>query len=414
MKPPASLSPQQAVFLSDPPLQAVMAAIEAAGGQVRVNGGAVRNALLGAAIGDVDLSTTLTPAHVTEILQRAAIKVVPTGFEHGTVTAVNGGKGFEVTTLREDVETDGRRAVVRFGTDWQADANRRDFTMNALYCDRKGTLYDPLGGYGDLVARRLRFIGDPDQRIAEDRLRILRFFRFFAWYGEGRPDADSLKACIRNKEGLHQLSAERVWHELRRLLGAPDPVKAMLWMRTGGVLEIVLAESQKWGTDLLPRLLETERAFNLPPHAMLRLMAIIPPRAQTALDISTRLKLSNEEAGRLAKWAASSLPSGSPGTGFDKQLYRLDRQSVLDGLWLERARLQGASVAADIAARQRIEALIAQAAGWQRPLFPLKGADLLDAGMSPGPALGKTLAALEAEWVDSAFMLSKADLLKRV
>ncbi len=407
---PASLDPAQAPFLADPTLLAVMEAIENAGGQIRVNGGAVRNALLGVPIGDVDLSTTLTPTHVTEVLLRAAIKVVPTGVEHGTVTAVHSGKGFEITTLREDIETDGRRAVVRFGFDWTADANRRDFTMNALYCDRHGQLYDPLEGYADLAARRVRFIGDPNARIAEDRLRILRFFRFFAWYGEGRPDTDSLKACARNKDGLRELSAERVWHELKRLLGASDPVKSLLWMRTAGVLGMVLPESEKWGTDLLPRLASVEKALGWQLDPMVRLMAIIPPREETVHALSVRLKMSRNEADRLSNWAKTKLPAGAPDATTGQMLYRADSVAVLDRLKLERARLEDAR--GEEKARENCEAMLSFTNAWQRPVFPLKGADLLDAGMHPGPTLGKTLARLEEAWLQSGFTLKPDDLLK--
>ncbi len=407
---PEYLTKEQASFLSDASLLAVMAAIENAGGQVRVNGGAVRNALLGVAIGDVDLSTTLTPAHVTEVLQRTSIKVVPTGLEHGTVTAVHGGKGFEITTLREDIETDGRRAVVQFGSDWVADASRRDFTMNALYCDRNARLYDPLGGFTDLMARRLRFIGDPDARIAEDRLRILRFFRFFAWYGDGRPDAASLKACARNKDGLLQLSAERVWHELKRLLSAPDPVKALLWMRTAGVLDIVLPESTKWGTDLLPRLASAEKALGWKPDPMLRLMAVIPPREETTTALSGRLKLSKIESMRLTNWANAKLMAGPPDAISGQLLYHADSKAVLDRLKLERARLEDAR-GEDIG-RANAEAMISFVGTWEKPVFPLKGTDLLATGNHPGPQLGKMLARMEEAWVKSGFALDRESLLK--
>ncbi len=413
MKAPGSLSPEQSGFLRDPALIAVMTAIEEAGGEVRVNGGAIRNALLGEEITDVDLSTTLVPSHVMEVLLRAGIKVVPTGIEHGTVTAVSGVKGFEITTLREDIETDGRHAVVRFGTDWVSDAQRRDFTLNALYCDRNGKIFDPLGGFGDLMARRIRFIGDPAQRIAEDRLRILRFFRFFAWYGHGRPDAEGLKACVREKDGLKGLSAERVWHELRRLLAAPDPVRAILWIRTAGVLDIVLAESRNWGADLIPRLAATEKALGWKPDPLLRLMAMIPPHAETVKALAERLKLSNAENARLRAWTGASLPKAGTAAGeLEKLLYRGDRMAILDRLRLERARLQESPGKKDEAERQEREAMIGAAGNFQAPLFPVTGKDLIAAGMTPGPQMGKQLALLEDRWVESGFKLDKAQLLE--
>ncbi|MCU0789666.1 MAG: CCA tRNA nucleotidyltransferase [Nitratireductor sp.] len=412
MKAPASLTPGQAGFLSDPALIAIMSAVEAAGGEIRVNGGAIRNALLGEEITDVDLSTTLEPAHVTDVLLRAGIKVVPTGIDHGTVTAVSGSKGFEITTLREDIETDGRHAVVRFGTDWVSDARRRDFTLNALYCDRTGRIFDPLEGYPDLVSRRIRFIGDPAERIAEDRLRILRFFRFFAWYGHGRPDAEGLKACVRARDGLNGLSAERVWHEFRRLLSAPDPVRAILWIRTSGVLDIVLPESRQWGADLIPRLAGVEKELGWRPDPMLRLMAMIPPREETVTGLSTRLKLSNAEAARLLAWARARLPG--PETSPDeleKLLYRGDPSGIIDRLMLERARLEESPGEKDRRAREEVESLIAHARAWRKPVFPLKGQDLLASGMAPGPQMGKRLAELETRWVESGFTIDKAQLL---
>lgn len=412
MSAPATLPPEGSVFLREKSLIAIFDLIEAAGGEIRVNGGAVRNALLGAPVADVDLSTTLEPNHVTEALQRGGVKVVPTGVAHGTVTAVNDGRAYEITTLREDVETNGRHAVVVFGHDWTADAQRRDFTMNALYCDRSGAIFDPLGGHEDLVARRVRFIGDPVQRITEDRLRILRFFRFFAWYGHGRPDADGLKACSSMKEGLKDLSAERVWQELKRILAAPEIVKAVLWMRTTGVFDLALPESAKWGVDLIPRLNACERQLGWSPDALLRLMAVIPPRPDVAATIAARLKLSNAESERLDAWARASLPkSRAAEPELARELYRGESGAILDRLRLERARLQD-----DDSARnevRRLERTIDYVAQWERPSFPLKGQDLIAAGMPPGPEMGRAMRALEQAWIESGFMLTREQLLSR-
>lgn len=412
MNAPEKLSVAQAKFLRDPGLQHVFESIEAAGGQVRINGGAVRNALLGQTIADVDLSTTLEPPRTMEVLQRAGVKVVPTGIDHGTITAVSHGKGFEITTLREDVTTDGRHAAVKFGSDWTADALRRDFTFNALYCDRHGRLYDPLNGYADLVARRIRFIGDPQARISEDRLRILRFFRFFAWYGKGRPDAEALKACAGRKQELASLSAERIWHELKRLLAAPVPVRAMLWIRTAGVLDVILPESSKWGADLVARLSGAETALGWKHDSMLRLMAIIPPRTDLVKGLSTRLKLSNHEASRLLNWANAALADPEASSkDLARLLYGGNAAALIDRLKLERARLEGAQGSSDAALRAAVEAKIRFAENWKRPDFPLKGEDLLAAGMAPGPPLGKALARLEKLWIESDFTLSRRELL---
>ncbi|MEM1365144.1 MAG: CCA tRNA nucleotidyltransferase, partial [Pseudomonadota bacterium] len=268
------LEPEAARFLAEPSLVAVFDALEAVGGEVRVNGGAVRNALMGEEVSDIDLSTDLVPGAVVEAADAAGLKSVPTGMEHGTITIVSGGNAYEVTTLREDIETDGRHAVVKFGTDWKADAHRRDFTVNAIYASRDGTLTDYVGGLEDIRTRTIRFIGEAADRIAEDHLRILRLFRFFAWYGPervGRPDADALRASARMKDELASLSAERVWKELRKLLAAQDPSKSLLWMRTTGVLNMVLPESEKWGIDAVHGLVEAGRGQGWEPDPLLRL-----------------------------------------------------------------------------------------------------------------------------------------------
>ncbi|GIL02123.1 MAG: cytidine(C)-cytidine(C)-adenosine (A)]-adding enzyme [Alphaproteobacteria bacterium] len=407
---PAVLSSTQAQFLADPHLQGLFDLIEAAGGEARVNGGAVRNALLAEPIREVDLSTNLLPEAVTAVLDAGGIKVVATGIEHGTVTAVAGGRGYEITTLREDVETRGRHAVVRFGTDWHADAMRRDFTMNALYCDRNGRLFDPLGGFADLRARRVRFIGSAEARIREDYLRILRFFRFYAWYGDGRPDAEGLKACARNREFLSYLSAERVWHELKRILAAPDPVRAVLWMRTAGVLAVALPEGGDWGIDMLGEVVAIEREQRCPPDPLLRLMSVVPPRLDRVAALAVRLKLSRQERARLEDWAHQAIPDYSvPNRMFARELYRSKRQAVIDALVVELARertYQGRT--------RRASALAAKltfARRWQAPTFPLAGRDLIEAGIGAGPRMGELLARLEQAWVERDFRPGHQELL---
>lgn len=404
---PARLPTRHAAFLDNPALRRIFDLIEAAGGEVRANGGAVRNALLGEPVNEVDLSTTLTPDKVTECLVSGGLEIVPTGIEHGTVTAISGGEPFEITTLREDIETDGRRAVVRFGTHWKADAERRDFTLNALYCDRSGKLYDPLGGYDDLFFRRIRFIGDPDQRIAEDRLRILRFFRFFAWYGSDRPDAQSLKACVRHRNELSGLSAERVWQEMKRLLSAIDPVKSILWMRTTRILSIVIPETENWGVDLLPALVTSRGHAGELPDPVLRLMAMIPPRSERVDALASRLKLSRAETSRLENWAAlPDLPAKFDRQDFAKYLYRHDRQAVIDALWLNKAGLTASNENIS-----EVTQMIAFAQSWTRPELPVQGRDLLEIGYKPGPGLGNMLAQLEERWLASNFQLARLQLL---
>jgi poly(A) polymerase len=387
-----------------------------AGLQRLLAGGAVRNALLGQAVADVDIATTTTPQETIRRAEAAGFKVAPTGIEHGTVTVTSGGRGHEVTTLRADIETDGRRARVVFGRDWKADAERRDFTINALYAEADGTVVDLVGGLADLESRTLRFIGDADARIREDFLRILRFFRFFAWYGSGRPDAEGLKACARLKDGLDRLSAERVWAELKKLLSAPDPSRAMLWMRQAGVLSKALPESEKWGIDAIHGLVAAERDLGWTADAMLRLEAVVPPDAERMMALAKRLKLSNVEAERLTSWAASPgiEPSGAE-SDLAKKLYRRGRQPIVDRLQLALASARNRAAESNDAL---VEAggyarLLKFAEAWKAPKFPLRGADLQKIGVSAGPEMGKLLKRLEEEWVEADFRPDRSALAER-
>lgn len=289
----------KADWLKAKPLQGLFKALNRDGGEARVVGGAVRNTLLGTKVSDVDLATTHLPQDTVRLANEAGFKPVPTGIEHGTITVVVQGHPFEVTTLRQDIETNGRHAKVAFGTDWKADAERRDFTINALYVTADGSVIDDVGGLGDIESRTLRFIGDAEQRIREDYLRILRFFRFFARYGSGRPEAEGLRASARLKDGLSQLSAERVWSELKKLLSAPDPSRALLWMRQAGVLNLILPESEKWGIDAIHGLVRTEADLGWQPDPLLRLESIIPPDSVRMEEMGKRLKMSNAERARL-------------------------------------------------------------------------------------------------------------------
>ena len=405
-----------AEWLRDEALQRLLAALNADGEEGRVAGGAVRNALLGEAVADVDIASTALPEETIRRATAAGFRTVPTGIEHGTVTVIAPAASYEVTTLRADVETDGRRAKVAFGRDWKADAERRDFTINALYAEADGTVVDLVGGLADLESRTLRFIGDAETRIREDYLRILRFFRFFAWYGSGRPDAEGLKACARLKDGIGDLSAERVWSELKKLLGAPDPSRALLWMRQAGVLTKALPESEKWGIDAIHGLVAAERDLGWGADALLRLEAIIPPDPLRMRTLADRLRLSKAEAARLEEWARAPQVEARGTEGeLARKLYRAGPRPVIDRLRLALASARARAVESDDAmieaggyARQ-----LRFASNWDMPKFPLKGADLAAIGVAPGPKMGQLLNRLEEEWIEAGFKPDRGALVER-
>ncbi|MEM9276979.1 MAG: CCA tRNA nucleotidyltransferase [Pseudomonadota bacterium] len=397
-------------WLQEASLQKLFDILTADGGETMVAGGAVRNALMGEPVADVDLCTTLLPQEVTARLERAGEKAVPTGIDHGTITAIIDQVPYEVTTLREDIETDGRHAVVKFGTDWIADAGRRDLTINALYCDREGQIYDFVDGYKDVGEKHVRFIGDAGERIKEDSLRILRFFRFFAWYGGGRPDAEGLKACNAHKKLLGGLSVERVWMELKKLLAAPDPGRALLWMRTTGILGGLLPETVKWGIDAIPGLVRLEQEERWQADAMLRLMAMIRPDLENVQGLAKRLALSNTERERLVDWAKSAPPKPqTEKSELEKLLYRGSQQGMLDAMKLEVVHLRNRD---DEGGADAMLVLVNHATEWRKPEFPVKGQDLLDTGFEAGPKMGKKLAELEEKWLESGFELGKGELLE--
>ena len=401
-------------WFQEPALARIFALLNQDGEEVRVVGGAVRNSLMGLPVTDTDLATSWAPEKVAARAEAAGIRAVPTGIDHGTVTLVIDGRGFEITTLRHDAETDGRRAKVVFGSDWQLDAERRDFTINALYADETGNVIDLVGGLDDIASRTVRFIGDADARIAEDYLRVLRYFRFFAHYGAGRPDAAALKACARARDKLGKLSPERVWKELKTLLKAQDPGRALLWMRQSGVLSAVLPESEKWGIDTIGGLIATEVALDWEPDPMLRLMAMVPSDAERMRGLSSRLKMSRAEADRLVKWAEA--PTIAPTlaiTALDRLLYRHGAVPLIDRIRLSlvsaRSRVEtDPSALTDAAGHSRH---LARALGWKKPAFPVTGADLIARGVNPGPQMGARLAALEERWIESNFSLDKSTLL---
>ncbi|WP_313616797.1 CCA tRNA nucleotidyltransferase [Agrobacterium sp.] len=404
-------------WFSKPALQRILGLLNADGGEARIVGGAIRNALMDMPVGDIDIATTLLPQDVVERAKEAGIKAVPTGIEHGTVTLVADGEGYEVTTLRRDVTTDGRRAEVAFGTDWQADAERRDLTINGLYADGDGNVVDLINGLPDIETRTVRFIGDAATRVAEDYLRVLRFFRFFAWYGSGRPDADGLRASARAKDKLSTLSAERVWSELKKLLSAPDPSRSLLWMRQSGVLAQVLPETEKWGIDAIHGLVAVEQALQWPIDPLLRLAAIIPTDAGRVEALATRLRMSKNETNRLIQWADAATPDAAMAeTALDRLLYRQGKEGVL-----MRLKLALASARADVSAGEdamrkiaRLSTLNARANAFVKPSFPLSGADVLAEGVPAGPKVGEVLSALEDKWVEGNFALDRAGLTARL
>jgi len=404
-------------WFSAPALTRVFDLLNADGGEVRVVGGAVRNSLMGLAVADIDMATTLLPENVVARAKSAGIKSVPTGIEHGTVTLVVEGVPYEVTTLRRDVETDGRRAEVAFGTDWTVDAERRDLTINALYANAKGEVIDLVGGLADIEKRNIRFIGNAAERVAEDYLRVLRFFRFFAHYGSGRPDADGLRACAQARSKLSGLSAERVWSELKKLLSAEDPGRALLWMRTSGVLTEILPESEKWGIDAVPGLVSAEQTFGWQPDPLLRLAAMIPPDAERLEAMAKRLRLSKTEAATFSAWTkAPRLPAVIADTAFDRLLYRHGASGLGTSLRLALAssRQKSESDPAQLPETARLRRLLTRAEKWQKPVFPLTGADVLAVGIPAGPRVGEILGQLEDTWVDGNFNADRATLVARL
>ena len=358
--------------------------IDVLGGEAvtRIVGGAVRDALIGLPVSDIDLATALHPDIVCERLSAAHFKAVPTGASHGTITAVLDGKPIEVTTLRRDVATDGRRARVTFTTVWREDAARRDFTINALYADaRTGTVFDYFDGQADLASRRIRFIGDPLQRIAEDHLRILRFFRFFARFGEGEADRQGLAACIARANDIMALSRERIAGELLKLLAANDPRAAIALMLQGGVIAAFMPEVT--GAEMLDQLVTTERDRGIAGDPVRRLAALIGPKPDAALGIAKRLRLSKQMTRRLVTACGWTDTPGSVAA----TAYRIGPESARDRLLL-----MGAAPAA-----------LADLAEWRRPALPISGGGLIARGLTPGPAVAATLARIEQDWIDCGF-----------
>jgi poly(A) polymerase len=398
-------------WMAAPETLAVMAALEASGGAgcARFVGGCVRNSLTGHPVKDVDIATTLTPDRVASALKAAGLKSVPTGVDHGTVTAISGGRPFEITTLRRDVETDGRRAVVAFTTDWDEDARRRDFRLNALYADAEGRLFDPTGeGAADARAGRIVFVGDAETRIREDGLRILRFFRFLAWYGRGEPDADSLAACVRLKDRLGGLSAERIAKELLALLAADDPRAAARLMAERGVLTIVLPRAADLGRFERLVAIETRQLFQC--DAELRLAALLPDDPQAGAATARSLRLSNAQRDRLtaALGTEPELTSSMSPREVRRAVYRLGPAAFEDRALLAWARGEDQGEAV------RWRALLAMARAWTKPTFPLTGDEAVAAGATWGPMVGGVLREVEDWWIEQDFPADKRAVAERL
>lgn len=372
-------------LLHDPALQAVLDALP----QARLVGGCVRDVLAGRSVADVDLATPDRPEDVVAALHGAGLRSVPTGLAHGTITAVSDHQGFEVTTLRRDVTTDGRHAEVAWTDDWQIDAARRDFTMNAMSMARDGTVFDFFGGRTDLAAGLVRFVGDPAARIAEDYLRILRFFRFQARYGRQPPDDDTIVALREGVPGLAFLSPERVWSELKRILLAPDPVASLQLMAELGILRAILPEVA--GLDRLGRLI----AAGAPPDPILRLASLLSGTMSDAIGLRDRLRLSNEEGAKLA--ALMDLPPDPDSAPHEIRRALADTPApvLIDRSWLMHD-AGGAELRARLAAEPP-------------PVFALAGRDALALGMAPGPAVGGLIRDVRAWWMAGGCVATAAE-----
>ena len=411
MRPPVPDCPPslaRAAWLTSPEIQAVLAALKDSGHTARIVGGAVRNALMGQPVKDIDIATTATPAQTMEAARASGLKTIETGLAHGTVTVIANHTPFEVTTLRRDTETDGRHARVEFTSDWAQDASRRDFTINALYCDGDGTIFDPLDGYADITQRKVRFIVRPEDRIREDYLRILRFFRFTAEYAGGAPDAPGYEASVALRDGVSNLSGERRRAELLRILVTPRAPGITALMDESGILDRALGK--EGNPLLLARIAALETAGETPPDAVLRLGAVGLTRPGDAQALRNSLKLSSQDYERLARMAL-------PDRAFDPAANEIDAKAIvyrhgalafrdgvmlawarsdadeLDGVWFERLSLT-----------QR----------WQAPELPVRGTDVLALGVPAGPEVGRILSAFEDWWIAADFPMTPPLLAKRL
>ena len=388
-------------WMVEPATLAVLRALAAGGAEARFVGGSVRDALLGQRIGDIDIATSASPERVIELLEKARIKVVPTGLDHGTVTAIVPPRHFEITTLRRDVETYGRRARVAFDADWAADAARRDFTINAMFLDPDGTIHDPVGGLPDLRARRIRFVGDPATRIAEDVLRLLRYYRFEARFGTGGGDTQARAACRAAAHLLPTLSGERVQQELIKLLETPDPLAGLQMMQDDGVLAVAVPEARH--LDRLRRLMLVQG----PADPLLRLAALIEVDGEGAVALAERLRFSNVWRDRLRGL--------SPPRPIDPQGNVQTQRRALYRLGVERYRDVAVLIAAEGGmSRTRVTELLDLAGGWTPPAFPLAGRDVIALGIPAGEQVGRLLSAVHDWWEEGDFTADRAQCLERL
>jgi len=393
-----------------PATEAVMAALAAKGGPdcARFVGGCVRNTLMKQPIGDVDIATKLTPDEVTAALEAAGLRAVPTGVDHGTVTAISNHRPYEITTLRRDVSTDGRRAVVAFTTDWAEDARRRDFRLNALYCDAEGTIHDPVGGIEDARAGRIVFVGEPQTRIREDHLRILRYFRFLAWYGRGEPDRAALEACETLRDLLTDLPAERVQKELLKLLAADDPRPAVRLMAATGVLAVLLPRAGTLARFEALVAIESDQLFENDPD--LRLAALLPPGPAAVAETVEALRLSNAQKERLIAAAGDEprIVSFMSPREARRAVYALG-----GGTFSDRVKLAWAA-APKASATSQWRALLALGQSWTAPTLPLTGEEVMAAGVPKGPLVGEVMREVESWWVENDFIDDKLSIVERL
>ena len=414
-EPTGKLDPE--AWLTDPTTVSVLDALEAGGTEVRFVGGCVRDALAKKPVHDIDLGTPDKPEQVVALLKAADIRAVPTGLQHGTVTAVTKGKSFEITTLRRDVETDGRRAVIAYTDDWIVDSSRRDFTINAMSANRAGDVYDYHEGIPDLAHGRIRFIGRADDRIQEDYLRILRYFRFFALFGRPPYDDAAFSACRKHAQGLENISAERIQYELMRTLGATEPAEAFIMMRDAHVLEVVLPEATQIGSLRSAAWLESRGLVmdGLAPSPLRRLGALLGTNTD-AKAVAKRLRLSNLDTARLAALLkllpAMKLPTDAVATR--RMMHKLGAEAVVDA-----AVVSWACRLADIgklphdesqARREQLEVALS----WETPSLPIDGSDAKKAGIPHGPDIGHALRTVEDWWANNDFEPDREGCLKRL
>ncbi|MBO0335293.1 CCA tRNA nucleotidyltransferase [Sneathiella sp. CAU 1612] len=379
-----------------PETQAVLDALINEGGAVRFVGGCVRDALLGLATDDIDIATDLLPGTVIQGLERAGITALPTGLDHGTITAVLNKRHFEITTLRVDVVSHGRHAEIAFTQHWERDAERRDFTFNALYLDPAGELVDPVGGLADLAVRHVRFIGNAEDRIREDRLRVLRYFRFYARFGANNPDEHAVRACAKAARQLGQLSVERVQKELFLLLDSENPGPALELMDDTGVLAAIIDGPADKGR------LKSLLSLDVPSDGLLRFAALLGGDKERALHLATKLRFSNKQKDRLAVMCAGDVVADMPASTRKEALYKIGKAGFLEQtllLW------------ASLGPNHKLDAYLEEASCWTAPEFPVTGQDLLSRGIGEGEKLGRMLKEMESRWIASGFRRTKAELL---